>query len=190
MEFVETPSFWCLQVDRAACNNFSTRTIELQPSEHWEILHFSFSSFLSFSFFFRFFPFLRTLFFLYLVSLFSFLFSFICFLFPLFLTLTQRILFFFVPILFHFLIIFFSFSLFFWKFLFSFFFGAYLTIRSKEEISSPFPHAICVALKFSFISFISFIASSHMWLIVSHTFKCTIWLLPCVTLLGCHVASP
>ena len=38
--------------------------------------------------------------------------------------------------------------------------------------------------------FISFIASSFMWLIVSHTFKCTTWILPCVTLLGCHVASP
>ena len=37
--------------------------------------------------------------------------------------------------------------------------------------------------------FYPFIASRLMWLIVSHTFKCTTWLFPCVTPSGCHVAS-
>ena len=42
MEFVETPNFWCLHIDRAACTNFSPRTIELRPSESREILPFPF----------------------------------------------------------------------------------------------------------------------------------------------------
>ena len=72
MEFVETPSFWCLHVDRAACTNLSTQTVELQPSKNWEILPFSFS--LSFPFFFFFSPFLSFFpFFLY--EFFSFCFS-------------------------------------------------------------------------------------------------------------------
>ena len=72
-------------------------------------------------------------------------------------------------------------------------FGSSLTDWSREEASSPFPHAICVVLNFpSFflIPLFPFIASSIMWLVMSHTFKCTTWILPCVTLLGCHVASP
>ena len=48
MEFVETPTFWYSHVDRAACTNFSLRTIELRPSESREILPFPFS--LSFPF--------------------------------------------------------------------------------------------------------------------------------------------
>ena len=52
MKFVETPSFWYPHVDRAACTNFSTRTVKLRPSERQKILLFSFSSFFSFSFFF------------------------------------------------------------------------------------------------------------------------------------------
>ena len=42
MEFVETPTFWCPHVDRAACTNFSPRTVELQPSESRKIFPFPF----------------------------------------------------------------------------------------------------------------------------------------------------
>ena len=161
MEFVETPSFWCPHVDRAACTNFSTQTVELRLSERQEILHFSF--FPSFS------PFLPTNSFLFLISFFSFLFAF---------------LFFFSTN---------SFS----PFLFGLFSYPPIEIAidrmSKEETSSPFPFCHmpfpCISFLFLYL-FYSFIASSPMWLIVSHTFKCTTWLLPCVTPLGGHVASP
>ena len=51
MEFVETPTFWCPHVDRAACTNFRPRTVELRPSESREIFPFTFllSPFPSFS---------------------------------------------------------------------------------------------------------------------------------------------
>ena len=100
---------------------------------------------------------------------------------------TNSFLFAFLFSLSHFFLLIFSFLL-----EFSPLFGASLTGWSREEASSPFPHATCVVLNFpSFflIPLFPFIASSIMWLIVSHTFKCTTWLLPCVTLLGCHVAS-
>ena len=67
MEVVETPTFWCPHVERAACTNFSPRTVELRPPESREIFPFPFSSF-SFSF-----PFsLRTFFFFLFVFFFSF----------------------------------------------------------------------------------------------------------------------
>ena len=124
MKFVETPSFWCPHVDRAACNNFSTRTVKLRSSERREILPFFFSYFLSilrtpfyFFVFFVFFPFL-----LFFIPFSHFIFSFLL------------------------LILFFSFSLLFWHFLLPF--GAYLTEWSREETSSPFPHATCAVHDF------------------------------------------
>ena len=49
MVFVETPSFFfCPHVDRAACTNFSTQTVELRSSKSREILPFPFLLFLSF----------------------------------------------------------------------------------------------------------------------------------------------
>ena len=173
MEFVETLIFWCPHVDRAMCNNFSTRTVELRPSEGREILPFPF--FFSFPFFFPTNPFLFAYFFLFF-PFFAFLLSFS------FLS-TNSFLFAFL------------FSLLIFSFLLEFspIFRASLTGWSREEASSPFLHATCVVLNFpSFflIPLFSFIASSIMWLIVSHTFKCTTWLLPCVTLLGYHGASP
>ena len=90
MEFIETPSFWCPHVDRAACTNFSTRTVELQPSEHQEILLFfpfpfpfiflSFSPFLPFlrtpfSFLYEFFSFFASFFLFFPFFIFSFFFS-------------------------------------------------------------------------------------------------------------------
>ena len=166
MEFVETPSFWCPHVDRAACTNFSTRTVELRPSERREILHFSFSSFLSFSFFFvssstNSFSFLSFLIFFIPFSHFifsSFLllisppFSLLLFSFPFFFFLSSSTN---------------SFCSF-WNFLLPF--GSSLIKWSREKASFPFPHATCVVHVFPslFISFlISFIASSFMWLIVS-----------------------
>ena len=119
MEFVQTPSFWCPDVDRAACNNFSTRTVELRPSEHREILPF----FFLISFFFSF-------------STNSFIFFASFFLFPL----TQPIVFGFYLISFFLLIFSFSFL--------SSHFGSSWTGWSREEASSPFPHATCVVLYF------------------------------------------
>ena len=148
MEFVQTPTFWCPHIDRAACTNFNPRTVEFRPPENLEIFPFPFllSPFPSFSlyesFFLLFFcsfpPFLSFLFF------FSFLISF--------------------P--FHFLLIF--------SFLFAFFppFWSTPLIRSKEEISSPFPLTICVALNFpslfpyffiSFYDIITYMAQCEPW---------------------------
>ena len=64
MEVVETLTFWCPHVERAACTNFSPRTVELQPPESREIFPFPFSSF-SFSFLspYEFFSFLFVFFF-------------------------------------------------------------------------------------------------------------------------------
>ena len=141
MEFVETPCFWCPHVDRVACTNFSTRTVEHRPSERREILPFSFSISFPFLFFLFSFPFffsfllLRILFVHFLFLFGSFFFCFLCFLsFLLFLSfpLTQRILFF-LFFYFIFLISFFSFSLllFFFSLL-----GAYLTSWSRKEALS------------------------------------------------------
>ena len=83
MEFIETLSFLYPHIDRAACTNFSTRTVELRPSERREILPFPFPfpfcflfllsfSMNSFSFPFSFFSF-------FLTNSFLFFCSFICF---------------------------------------------------------------------------------------------------------------
>ena len=135
MEFVETPSFWCPHVDRAACTKFSTRTVELRPLKRREILYFSFSS-----------PFLRTLFFptkcFLFLSLFLFLFS------------SHFPIISFSP---SFLLTFSSF----WQFLLPF--GAYLTEWSREEASYPFPDAICVALNFpSFFFYFFYFIIPHV----------------------------
>ena len=115
MEFIETPTFWYPDVDHTACTNFSTRTVELRPSERWEILPLPFS--LSF-------PFLTH-------GLFSF--SFV--------SLHFSSLSFLFTFLFFFLI-----SLLLWNFLSHL--DHYLPYGSNEEISSSFPHTICVAIVF------------------------------------------
>ena len=146
MEFVETPTFWCTYVDRAACNNFSTRTVELRPSEHMKILHFSF--FLSFPFpflFYKLFPFL------------SFFLSFFAFLsFPFLIS---------FPIIYfspYFLLIFFS------------LFGATLTVWVKGGsfllITSCHLYGPCFSPIISYF-IISFMTSYNMWLNESHTIK-------------------
>ena len=143
MEFVEIPSFWCPHIDRAACTNFSLRTVELRPSESRKILNFSFL--LS--------PFLSHELFLFVPP--SFPFSLLLFFSPLLgFALTELVK------------------------------GGNFLPLSSCHLCGP-----CFSSLFPYF-FISFIASSFMWLIVSHTFKCTTWILPCVTLLGCHVASP
>ena len=147
MEFVETTTFWCPHVDRAACTNFNPRTVELRPPENREIFPFPFllSSFPSFSLYESFF-----LFFLFLSSFpfFSFLFLFS-----------------------HLISL--SFSPYF-SFLFAFSppFWSTPLIRSKEEISSPFPLTICVALNFpslfpyffiSFYDIVTYMAQCEPW---------------------------
>ena len=95
-------------------------------------------------------------------------------------------------------LLFFSFSHFSSHFLFSFgiFSPIWIIIDHMGQRRKFPPHFLMpfmwpsFFLFFFFISYFPFIVSSFMWLIVSHTFKYTTWLLPCVTLLGCHVASP
>ena len=193
MKFVETPTFWCPHVDRAACTNFSPRTVELRPPESREILPFPFSHFFSFLLFsfpllFPFLP-LRILF----VSLFPFFFSFFSFshlIFPSF-----------------FLLISFPF---FFAFLFLSLFGSPWSIRSREEASSPFlmpfvwpsfffPYFL---ISFFMTSYPTWLNMSHgimppMWLNVSHSFlvdhmafsKCHTLRVPCGIPLHCHASS-
>ena len=98
--------------------------------------------------------------------------------------------FFFSLLLSHFPFIFSSFSLLLWSF--SLPFWSNHSFGQKEEISSPFPLTICVAIKspslflislFLFYDIINHTAQygpwnsfSHTWLIVSHSFKWTTWL--------------
>ena len=98
--------------------------------------------------------------------------------------------FFFSFLLSHFPIIFSSFSLLLWSF--SLPFWSNHSFGQKEEISSPFPQTILVALIFPplflislflfFFDIINHMAQygpwnsfSHTWLIVSHSFKWTTW---------------
>ena len=172
------------------CTNFSTRTIELRPSEHREILHFPFSSFLPFSF-----PFLLyfstnsfCFFFspLFYFSLFLFLISFSPHFFS-FLSTNSFSPPFFVSFFLLSLLLFFSLS-----------FSLWICIDRIFQWRKLPPHYL---LNFLFSKFFFMTSSptwlnvsheiiSHTWLIVSHSFKWTTWLLPSVTLLRCHVASP
>ena len=98
--------------------------------------------------------------------------------------------FFFSFLLSHFPFIFSSFSLLLWSF--SLPFWSNHSFDQKEEISSPFPQTILVALIFPHLFLISLFpfydiinhmaqygqwnSFSHTWLIVSHSFKWTSWL--------------
>ena len=159
MEFVETPTFWCLHVDRAMCNNFSTRTIKLQPSKRREILLFSLS--LSFSFPFLFyelvFPlsvfFLFLYFFIFFVFLsFPFLISFSHHFFFFFSFFSSLLLFFFSPFLDH--------------------HGAFCQGR---KLSPPFLMQFMWPSFFFLISFF-FMTSYPTWLNVSHGIMPPMWL--------------
>ena len=70
-------------------------------------------------------------------------------------------------------------------FLFSLF--SLLVLSYPTELSLLF----APILNFFFLILFSFpiISSTYTWLNVSHSYKCTTWLMPCVTLLGCHVTS-
>ena len=184
MEFVETPTFRCPHVDRATCNNFSTRTVELRSSKRREILHFSFS--LSFPFFFfvspflSFFPFFLYKFFLFLSFFFlplSFSVFFVFFPFYLsFLFLLPNEFFFFL-FYFFFLISFFSFSLL--LFFFSLFgafslLGSTLTawVKGGNFLLIASCHLCGHCFSFIFHLFlIPFLTSHNMWLNESHTIK-------------------
>ena len=153
MEFVETPSFWYPHVDRAACTNFSTRTVELRPSERREILPFL--SLISFPFPFSFllsfpfsFPFLHE-FFLFFSFSHPFFFSFFSshFIFSSFLFSHSLLL----------------------IFLFLFLFRITIDRMVKGGNFLPFSFKPLVWWTIFFlISLFPFISSSHMWLIASH----------------------
>ena len=155
MEFVETPTSWCPHLDPATCTNFSPRTVKLRLSESREIFHFPF-----------------------LLSPFPFFLSTNCF--PFF--------------LFSFLLSFFYFRfafLFFFSFLILFPFHFLLSLCIFSSFLEHTPHPVeggnflpfssnhlcdyqfSILFPFFFIPLYDIII---MWLIVSHTFKCTTWL--------------
>ena len=147
MEVVETPTFWCPHVERAACTNFSPRTVELRPPESREIFPFLFSSF-SFSL-----PFsLRTVFFFFL---FFFFFSFPSFLsFLLFFSFSH-----FISFPFHFLPHFLSHL------------DGHCRMVQEKEIPFSLPQSKCMAIiipSLFLISLFLFMTSSTTWLNMSH----------------------
>ena len=164
MEFVETPTFWCPHVDRAACNNFSTWIVELRPSERLEILHFFFSFSLSFPFPFLFYElfFPWTVFFLFSFFIsFFFFFSFFSF---------SHLIF---PSLLFFVLIFFSFSLL--IFFFSPFLDHHGAFGQRRKLPPPFLMQFVAHIYFFLISFL-FMTSYPTWLNVSHGIMPPMWL--------------
>ena len=151
MEFIETPTFWCPHLDRAACTNFSSRTVELRPPESWEILHFPFSHFLSFSFspFLSFFLFFIYEFFLFLYFLFAFL------SFPFLISFSHH---FFFSFLFLFLFVFF----------FSYFLDHHGAFGQGKKLPPPFSCHLCGPNFFFLISLFLFMTSYPTWLNMSH----------------------
>ena len=149
MEFVETPTFWCPHVDRAACTNFNLHTVKLRPPESREIFPFPFllSHFPSFS----------------LYELFSFLFlssfPFYPFCFSILFLFSHLISLSFSPLFLLSLCIFSS-------------FWSTPLIRSKEEISSPFPLTIYVAIKFPSLFLISLFP---FYDIINYMAQCEPW---------------
>ena len=152
MELVETSSFWCPHVGRAACNKFSTQTVELRPLERREILLFL--SLIFFPFPFSFLPS-----FSFPLSFYEFLFFFLSFLFFLIFSFSLSFLssHFLSTNSFPFLLFFFSLFLFLFVFIFS---SSLICIdrMSKEAISSSLPHSTCVVHTFpSFIPYFLFL---------------------------------
>ena len=93
----------------------------------------------------------------------------------------------------------FSFSLF-SNFLFSFIFSFLFSLFdpyppncSKSRGNFPplysMPHDFFTNFPYCHDFSFPIISSFDTWLNVSHSHKCTTWLMPCVTPLGCHVAS-
>ena len=177
MEFDETPIFWYPCIALVAWIDFNSCIVEIRSSERRENLPFLFSPFLPFVFLPLYLPFLLVF------SIHHFIFNFI------------------------FLLSFLSFSLFF-IFLFSSLsfppspfcldfspFLPYPPNCPSGETCHPFlplPHVITtIFLDFLFFSYFAFplIPPLSIWLIMQHSHKCTTWLFPCVTPLGCHVAS-
>ena len=183
MEFVETPTFWCPHVDPTACTNFSTRTVERQPPETWEIFLFPFlpSPFPSFSLY-GFFPFFFLLSFLFLPFCFSILFLFshlislslsLHFLFSLFISLFQ--------------------------------FGEHLPSGQRRKLPPHFLkpkvwlslfHIFLLFHNSPFMTSCTQVVHCEPWDSFPHMANCEPFIqvdhmaLPSVTFLGCHVASP
>ena len=179
MEFDETQRFWYPRVAHDAwinfafCSNKTYSLVSVNLREKWNPFFF----FLSFSC-----SFLPS----FSLPLLSFFYSFI------FLLIHLHFLLLFVLILLSFS---FSFSSF--PFYFLFFFFTLLPVWIKVgETSHHFPPLTHVtftffldfSLIFLYFSFIIF-PPLDTWLNVSNSHKCTTWLMPCVTPLGCHVAS-
>ena len=207
MEFNKTPRFWYPRVAHDAWIDFNTRTVKLRPSERRKNSPFSSSSFLpllsgflSFSHvcfpFFPFAPFLSTkhpsfcliathfLIFLFLLFLLFLSFSLFSPFTSLFLILIHQIfLFFFFP--------FFHFLLYLFFFIFSFLFLIWIASTEWSKSGGNFPllssivtcHHHHFSLNFLIFLFPLF-PSFDTWLNVSHSHKCTTWLIPCVTPLG------
>ena len=141
MEVVETPTFWCPRVERAACTNFSPRTVELRPPESREIFPFLFllSPF-------SFLPLYELFFFFLFVFCFSFLFFPFCFSFL-------------------FLIPLFNFSS------LLAFLSHFDRIVQEKEIPFSLPQSKCMTIiipSLFLISLFLFMTSSTTWLNMSH----------------------
>ena len=189
MEFDETQRFWYPRValnawtDFAFCSDenlqsgFRKSQREVKPLFVSLSLSLLFIFFFSFPFCFFFFPF----------------FSFLAF----FLIDINRTPFVCSPS--HFVFFFhFPFSLLLFHFLFSFSFSLFLFYHSTDfikvgETSPHFPLPCHMSSPQFYLIFLDFsfpiISLFDTWLHVSHSHKCTTWLMPCVTPLGCHVAS-
>ena len=186
MEFDETPRFWYPHVACDAWINFSSRTVKLQPSERQENLPFFSLSLLSLS-----------------LYLFSSSFSLpVCFssyplnlLFFLFVSPSHFLIFSFSHFSFFSLISlifpFFHFLFYFFFFLFSFLFPILIASTEWSKSGGNFPLLSSIATCHSHIFFpyfhdLSFpiISSFDTWLNVSHSHKCTTWLMPFFTPLG------
>ena len=177
---------------------FSLPPLSLSLSDFFSFLPM-FASLLFFFFFLSFSPFLihRTSFLFFapisfsnfLISLIYLIFSLLSFssFTSLFFILIHRIFLFFFP--------FFHFFLYLFFFLFSFLFLIWIASTEWSKSGGNFPLLSSIAtchhhhFSLNFLIFFPLFPSFDKWLNVSHSHKCTTWLMPCVTTLGCHVAS-
>ena len=204
MEFDKTPRFWypCVALD--AWIDFSSRTVDLRPSECRENLHFFLSPLSLFiyirfiffrppvcfpSFLFFFFPFLPFL----SIKHPSFClhpspFSLIYLIFSLLSFSPFTPLFDHHPSNFPFFFPFFHFLLYVFFFLFSFLFLIWIASTKWSKSGGNFPPLSSIAtchhhnFSFNFLNFLfPLFLSFDTWLNVSHSNKCTTWLMSCVT---------
>ena len=185
MEFDEIIRFWYPSVARDVWIDFNTQTVELRPSERRKNSPFSSSSFLPLlSCFLSFSPVCFPSFSIFFSFLFSLsyppnILSFVC-----------------SHLIFSFFFYFYHFLFYFFFFIFYFLFLIWIASTEWAKSGGNFPPLSSIAtcrhrhFSLNFLIFLfSLFPSFDTWLNVSHSHKCTTWLMPCVTPLGCHVVS-